>query len=235
MASASTLEIFMKLEFTSCAAVLRGAAGSILSAEMEFHIRAGGSPARLAILPGAFNPVTRAHTAMAEGALAVADEVLFVLPRVFPHKDYTAAGVADRLALLRAAVGGDSRFSLATSGRGLFIDLSREARAGYGPAAELFLLCGSDAAERIAGWDYGPADGIHKQLEHYGLLVASRGDRYEPPPELRERVRSFDIPAELAGVSSSEVRRRLRAGERWQELVPPSVAPLIEANPDIWR
>ena len=202
---------------------------------MDFYIRAALSPATLAILPGAFNPPTCAHMAIAEAALTFADEVLFVLPRVFPHKDYTAAGVDERLTLLHAAIAANPRFSLATSERGLFIDLSHEARGDYGPTTELFLLCGSDAAERIVNWDYGVADGIHKQLECFGLLVASRGIRYEPPPELQERVQSFDLPCDLAQVSSSEVRRRIRAGEPWRDLVPDSVAPLIEANLDIWR
>jgi len=202
---------------------------------MDFYIRAAVSPARLAILPGAFNPPTCAHMAIAEAALAVADEVLFVLPRAFPHKDYTAAGVDERLTLLRSAIGANPRFSLAVSGRGLFIDLSHEARAQYDRATELLFLCGSDAAERIVNWDYGSADEIHKQLEYFGLLVASRGARYEPPPELQQRVRSLDLPFDLAHVSSSEVRRRIRAGEPWRDLVPDSIAPLIEANLDIWR
>jgi len=202
---------------------------------MDFYIRAAGNPGKLAILPGAFNPPTCAHMAMAEAALSIVDEVVFVLPRAFPHKGYTAAGVDERLALLGVAIGGNPRFSLAASRRGLFIDLAREARSDYGPASELFLLCGSDAAERIIGWDYGSADGIHKQLEYFRLLVASRGARYEPPPALQERVRSFDLPRDLAQVSSSEVRRRIRTGEPWQALVPAPIAPLIEANPGIWR
>ena len=45
----------------------------------------------LAILAGAFNPPTRAHLAMADAALAVVDEVLFTLPRAFPHKEFTRA------------------------------------------------------------------------------------------------------------------------------------------------
>src|SRR6266436_6594706 len=119
---------------------------------MEFHIRANQAPAKLAILPGAFNPPTRAHLAMAEAALTVVDEVLFVLPRAFPHKEYTAAGFDQRLELLRAATAGHPRFSLAAADRGLFIDLAREARADYGEGTELFLLCGRDAAERIVSW-----------------------------------------------------------------------------------
>src|SRR5260370_441597 len=164
---------------------------------MEFYFRATGNPARLAILPGAFNPPTRAHLAIAEAALSVADEVLFVLPREFPHKEYSGAAFDTRVAWLQAALAGNPRFSLAAAERGLFIDIAREAGADYGQATELFILCGRDAAERIVNWDYGPAEGIREQLEVFPLLVASRGGAYEPPPEIRDRAPSISLPAQV--------------------------------------
>jgi len=194
---------------------------------MEFQIRARGTPARLAILPGAFNPPTRAHLAIAELALSVVDEVLFVLPRVFPHKEYQGAPLDARLEMLRAALAGNTRFSLAVSEQGLFIDIAREAHQAYGAASELFLVCGRDAAERIVNWDYGGRDGIQKQLEVFKLLVASRGGHYEAPLHIRERVRSIAAPPEVGEISSTEVRRRIKAGEPWEDLVPGPVVPLV--------
>src|SRR6266481_5048296 len=101
---------------------------------MQFYKRVTEAPAKLAILPGAFNPPTRAHLAMAESALTVVDEVLFVLPRLFPHKDYTGAGFEKRVELLQAALAGNPRFSLAATTRGLFVEMARQARADYGAA-----------------------------------------------------------------------------------------------------
>src|SRR5260370_22602797 len=124
---------------------------------MQFYNSVTRVPAKLAILPGAFNPPTRAHLAMAESALRVADEVLFVLPRAFPHKEYSGAGFDTRVDLLRAALAGNPRFSLASSDRRLFIVMAREARADYGASTELFILCGLDAAERIESWADGRA------------------------------------------------------------------------------
>jgi len=49
---------------------------------MDFFYRASGRPSRLAVFPGTFNPMTVAHQAMAHAALAQADEVVLVLPRV---------------------------------------------------------------------------------------------------------------------------------------------------------
>jgi nicotinate (nicotinamide) nucleotide adenylyltransferase len=195
---------------------------------MDHFITVTPAPAKLAILPGAFNPPTRAHLAMAEAALATADEVLFALPRTFPHKEYTGSEFETRLEWLRAALAGYPRFSLAVTEGGLFIEIAQEARAVYGPGTELFFLCGRDAAERIVGWDYGEGDGIHKQLESFALLVASRGGVYEPPPQIRNRVHALTLPPELDEVSSSEVRRRIRAGEPWRHLTPDTIARLIE-------
>jgi len=201
---------------------------------MQFYIRATEAPAKLAILPGAFNPPTRAHLAMAEAALNVVDEVLFVLPSAFPHKEYSGAGFDIRVEWLRAALAGNPRFSLASSDGGLFIEMAREARVDYGPATQLSILCGRDAAERIVNWDYGSGDSIEKQLEVFELLVAARGGHYDPPQSIRNRVRSIALPADIEEISATEVRRRIRAGEPWRDLVPGPVARLIEQRMDLW-
>ena len=200
---------------------------------MEHYITVSPAPAKLAILPGAFNPPTRAHLAMADAALTIADEVLFALPRAFPHKEYTGSEFETRLEWLRTALAGYPRFSLAVTEGGLFIEIAREARAAYGTSTELFLLCGRDAAERIVGWDYGEGDGIQKQLETFELLVASRGGVYEAPAHIRDRVRSIALPPELDEVSSSELRRRIRAGEPWRDLAPESIVHLIERRQNL--
>jgi nicotinate-nucleotide adenylyltransferase len=201
---------------------------------MERYITGSPAPAKLAILPGAFNPPTRAHLAMADAALATVDEVMFALPRAFPHKEYTGSEFGTRLEWLRAALAGYPRFSLAVTEGGLFIEIAQEARAVYGAGTELFFLCGRDAAERIVGWDYGEGDGIHKQLESFALLVAARGGVYEPPLEIRNRVHALALESGLDEVSSSEVRRRIRAGEPWRELVPGSIVHLVEQRGDRW-
>ena len=169
---------------------------------------------------------------MADAALALVDEVLFALPRAFPHKEYTGAEFETRLEWLRAALAGYPRFSLAATEGGLFIEIAQEARAVYGAGTELFFLCGRDAAERIVGWDYGEGDGIEKHLEKFALLVAARGGVYEPPAKIRNRVHGLALPPGLDEVSSSEVRRRMGAGEPWRDLVPDSIAGLMEQGED---
>ena len=85
---------------------------------MEFFRRAPVTVQSLGILPGTFNPPTLAHIALAWAALARVDEVLFVLPRAFPHKTYDGAGLEERLAMLQAAVEDQPRYSVAASDQG---------------------------------------------------------------------------------------------------------------------
>src|ERR1022692_4872453 len=72
---------------------------------MEFLILARAKPDRLGILPSSLNPPTLAHLALAEAALAELDEVVLVLPRVFPHKTYDGASFTQRADMLRARAG----------------------------------------------------------------------------------------------------------------------------------
>jgi nicotinic acid mononucleotide adenylyltransferase len=116
---------------------------------MEFFRRSLAHPSRLGILPGTFNPVTVAHLALAQAAASCVDEVLFVLPRVFPHKEYSGATFGERVELLCLALASFPHFSIAASDRGLFLDIADECRAVYGATVRLTFLCGRDAAERI--------------------------------------------------------------------------------------
>jgi nicotinate-nucleotide adenylyltransferase len=190
---------------------------------MDFFYRASGRPARLAVFPGTFNPITVAHQALARAALAQADEVVLVLPRILPHKDYSGATFESRAEMLCAAVGRNEPISVAASEKGLFVEIAAECREAYGPAVSLAFLCGRDAAERIVGWDYGSPGAFPEMLREFHLLVAARQGEYEPPEELRAAVRRLTLSGEHDEVSASEVRRRIANGEAWEHLVPPEL------------
>jgi len=114
---------------------------------MEFLRRAQGTPRDLAILSAAFHPPTRAHLALAEAAFntGAAQEVLCVLPRRFPHKEYEDVTLEQRLEMVLAATAHQPAISVGISEGGLFADIAAECRAAYGEALELWFLCGRDA------------------------------------------------------------------------------------------
>src|SRR5579871_993154 len=190
---------------------------------MVFVRRAGGTPTRLGILPGTFNPVTVAHLALAGAAQSVCDEVLFVLPRVFPHKEYSGASLEQRIELLDSALHGAPAFSLAVADRGLFVEIAEECREAYGSAVRLSFLCGRDAAERIAGWEYGHPGAFASMLRNFDLLVARRNGEYTPPPELSEGIERLNLSDGFDPVSATEVRKRIARGHSWEHLVPAAI------------
>jgi nicotinic acid mononucleotide adenylyltransferase len=195
---------------------------------VEFLHRVPGHPQRLGILSGSFHPPTFAHLALAEAGLRDAglDEVLLVLPRRFPHeKGYEGVTLEDRARMLRALA--PAGLSSAITDGGLFLEIAAEARPHY-PGAELWFLCGADAAQRIVEWDYGRPGVAGEMLREFGMLVAARQGEYTPPEHLRDRVRPLCMGRGYDEVSATEVRRKIRAGECWQDLVPPALHRLVD-------
>ena len=196
--------------------------------------KSSGAPERvrrLGILPAAFNPPTVAHLEIARHAARqyALDEVLFLLPEVFPHKTWEGATFEQRVEMLEAALAGEPRFSIGSTDTGLFIDIARACRPLY-PEAESFFLCGRDAAERIMNWDYGAEIPFAAQLEQYQMLVAPRGGPIAIPPAYADRIHALDVPPEFESFSSSAVREAIATGEPWEHLAPAAVATMIRRD-----
>lgn len=190
---------------------------------MEFFWRGGAGREVIAAFPGAWNPPTRAHVAMAEAALAHAPEVVLVIARAMPHKTFEGPPFDRRVAWLRALCVSRPGISAAVADSGLFLGIARELRDAAG-AGRVLLVCGRDAAERIVNWDYGPEyPAIEDQLKEFELLVAPRCGPYEPPEALRTRVHRLELPPEWSNASSSGVRLLRELGQPWRHLVPPEI------------
>ncbi|MCZ2150512.1 MAG: nicotinate-nicotinamide nucleotide adenylyltransferase [Bryobacterales bacterium] len=196
---------------------------------MRFLRKAPLTPHRLGILSGAFHPPTRAHLALAQSALDSfqTEEVLFVMPEIFPHKLYGQITLHQRLEMLAAAAAHESRFSIAVAEGGLFLEIARECRAFYGKDTRLRFLCGRDTAERIIHWEYSSHPPIEAQLEEFELLVAARQGPFSPPLHLARAIDHLPVDDAFNEVSSTEVRRRIAAGADWAHLVPPAIFPLV--------
>jgi nicotinate-nucleotide adenylyltransferase len=190
---------------------------------MRFYHRLERYPRAVAAFPGSYHPITVAHLAVARAALRVADEVVFVMPEQFPHKEYEEVGLASRMALVHRVVEAEPRFSAAVTAGGLFIEVARECRAAYGPEAEIYVLCGTDAAERIVNWDYGADASFERMLDEFQMLVAARGGGYQPPVHLAGRIHHLPMDTDWSDVSATEVRRRIIVGEDWKHLVPETI------------
>ena len=189
-------------------------------------------PRRVGVFPGAFNPVTWGHLALVRAAIEqhALVQVVFLLPKSFPHKKYVGADFEDRIALLQAALADDGRCAIASSRKELFCEIAAEIRANYPPDSQLFFLCGRDTAERIVDWDYGDAPGFTQQLEDFQLLAAPREGQYEPPSALRDRIHAVHLSSEWSTISSSAFREAFCQNQDWEQFVPPAVARIIRQN-----
>jgi nicotinic acid mononucleotide adenylyltransferase len=192
----------------------------------KFLYRTGENPTSVALFPGAWNPPTVAHVDIARMAHRQADEVIWILPRAFPHKGFEGAGFEARRRMLQT-VARDAGFSAAISDGGLYAEIASEAREYFGRQAEIALVLGRDAAERIAAWDYGVPGYFDEFVSRHRLLVAARAGEYEPAGHHKERISRLPMESSWDEVSSSEVRRRIADGSDWRALVPPAIAGIV--------
>jgi nicotinic acid mononucleotide adenylyltransferase len=185
----------------------------------------GPAPKRVALFPGAWNPPTVAHVAIARAALGHADEVVWLLPRAFPHKRFEGASFELRVEMLCRIAAEEGGFSVAVADGGLYFEMAEEAREHFGPAVELALVCGRDAAERIAAWDYGRPGVFNEMLDRCPLLVAGRAGDFLPHARHANRIRRLAV--NLDEVSSTEIRRRISGSGDWRGLVPECIGDVV--------
>lgn len=194
----------------------------------------------LGVLGGTFDPIHLGHIAAADAAqrqLSL-DRILLVPSHVPPHRaDATAAAAEQRFAMAELAAAdrpgwSASRIEIDRDGPSYTYDTLVELGK---PSTQLFFITGADAFADIATWSRYPA-----LLDLANFVVVSRpGITLD---SLRERVpsafttrtsaetRVILVEATTPDVSSTEIRRRARAGASLSGLVPASVADYIQTH-----
>lgn len=194
---------------------------------------------RIGLLGGSFDPLHAGHLALAREAARVAslDRVLFAPAADSPFKaGRMHASAADRAEMVRLAIAGEPRFGLCTAdldrgGVSYSIDLVEAVRASLPPDAELFFVLGADSLRGLHRW-YRAGDLV--RLCRF-LSFGRRGTAVDPDslgfdPETNRRLAAGYHPDFDRPQSSSEIRRRLAAGEPADRLLPAAVAAFVEAR-----
>lgn len=192
---------------------------------------------RIGILGGTFNPPHLAHLVCAQEAhreLGL-DRVLWVPAAIPPHKPVEAEpGAQHRLELCRRAIDGDERFAvsdmeLRRAGPSYTVDTLKEL-SSQSPTDELFLILGGDIAAGLPEWREP-----ERVLELATVAIAhrrgtARAKVQKALDQIRggDRARFFAMPR--IGISSTMVRRRVRAGQPIRYLVPDGVLEYIETH-----
>ncbi len=197
---------------------------------------------RVGVLCGSFNPLTFAHTILAEKAIATFDLdcVFFMLAKVTVDKErVTGLGLEDRLLLLSLYAEQHAKLGVALVNRGLYFEQAQALRARFGDHTTISFLIGMDKLLQI--FDpryYQDRDAALQQLFALAsLLVANRGDmdeqsfaqlldRLENRP-FREHVRFFTLPESIADLSATHVRQSLASAQPISTYVPPEVETFI--------
>jgi nicotinate (nicotinamide) nucleotide adenylyltransferase len=187
----------------------------------------------LGVLPASFNPPTEAHQALLrEADKAVAcDEFLLVQDQQAMDKEHFGAPLEDRLLMLLILFGGDPRISLGISNRGLFLDKVKVLRYIYPRDTQIYFIVGYDTIVRVLDPRYyeDREEALRSLFAQAGFLVANRGDYgAEELTKLFEReenrpfaaqVSALALSSDVAGISSSQVRRRLAEGKSIKGLI----------------
>jgi len=187
---------------------------------------AEGGAARLGVFGGTFDPPHLGHlVAASDAALALKlDRVLWIPAAVHPFKlGAVAAPPEARLEMVRAAVAGDERFEacdleLRRAGPSYTVATLRELHARH-PGAELFFLTGADNLRELPQWR--EPDEVVRLAR---LVVVSRGGEGVPAGLAYP---AMAVPVTRVDVSSTEVRRRIGAGQTVRYLVPQAVREVI--------
>ncbi|MBX6771206.1 MAG: hypothetical protein IRY83_05730 [Chloroflexi bacterium] len=196
----------------------------------------------LALLPGSFNPLTTAHAALLEAALASgrADEGYYVLAsRTIDKERIEGASLADRLICLTTFAADHPGQGVMLVNRGLYVEQAEIVRSGMPALRDLWFVVGFDKILQIFDPRYytDRAAALERLFERAAFLVAPRAaagrhelDAFMARPENRQyadRVVFLDLAEQYRALSSTRIRLAARGGEIRMTEVPSIVARFI--------
>lgn len=193
---------------------------------------------RVGLLGGTFDPVHIGHLFIAEEAHATLklENVYFVPAGEPPHKMGEPVTSAEhRVAMVRLAIAANEHFALSLvdvdrPGPSYSVDMVRLFRQALGKDAKIYFIMGLDSFLDLPNW-HRP-DELIRMCE---LVVVRRpGYRQDVAmlecriPGLSERARFVRSP--MLDISSTDIERRVRAGQPIRYLVPDVIADYIYAH-----
>jgi len=185
---------------------------------------------RIGLFGGSFDPVHLGHLLVAQAAFEELhlSRLFFIPASQSPFKpDTQPAPAASRLRMLRLALAGQTQFEVddqevKRGGTSFTIDTVRAYVARY-PSAHIFYLIGADHISQLPKWR--DADELARLVEFVVIPRPGSSPVTSQPPFRLRGLQGFPL-----GVSSSQIRARVRAGLPIEPLVPPAVAEAIRIS-----
>ena len=204
------------------------------------------TPHRIGVLCGSFNPLTLAHTELADQACRTfqLDQLLFTLAKVTVDKEHVAGlGLADRMLLLLLYTQQHPKTGVALVNRGLYVEQAQAFRTVFGQQAALFFIVGMDKLIQILDARYyqDREVALAQLFSLTSLVVANRGemgrrafdDLLNQPANrsYKADVHFLALPESVGNISSTAVRENRDAQADvhplLHEQIPPKVAAFL--------
>ncbi len=197
---------------------------------------------RIGILGGTFNPIHMGHLIMAEKVCIRhhLSKVIFIPTYIPPHKytdDLTDA--RHRYQMVKEAINKNDKLEVSDleikrKGRSYTIDTVHEILGHYGEECEVFLIIGADSLNELELWK------DIKKLSHlcHFVIVNRPGFSTDTSPRLAELIgddnisdiEKLRIEIEPVGISSTEIRKRLKDRIEIKGIVPECVEAYIKKH-----
>lgn len=206
---------------------------------------------RIGILGGTFNPIHNGHLIMAEKVSRYHDlsRIIFIPTNIPPHKNADSlVNAQHRYQMVKEAIRKNEKFvvsdlEIKRKGKSYTIDTLQEILRSYIPATqtetenpdcEVFLILGSDSLQELVLWK-----SIKTLSELCCFVIVNRpGYPTKIPGKLvniigRDRaldIEKLRVEIEPVGISSTDIRQKLRKNTSIHGLVPPCVERYIREN-----
>ena len=204
--------------------IARVSAPDTASSEVLVPSAGASNAAPVLLMPGAFNPPTIAHLALAEESLRAVPgaQLYFSVGTTVINKERTErATLPDRLLLLEQIARRLGSLGVVLTNRGLYLEQAAAARAAFPQAIALFFVVGYDKIEQIFDARYYQErdKALRQLLSLAGLLAAPRAgheaddvaallNRPENRP-FQTAVRLISLPIDYRDIASSQIRAAL--------------------------
>ncbi|MGH9218078.1 MAG: nicotinate-nucleotide adenylyltransferase [Vicinamibacterales bacterium] len=197
----------------------------------------------LGILGGTFDPVHNGHLAAADAAQeALQLEAVMLIPsHVPPHRQDPVGATSEQRYEMAALAAAErpgwsaSRIEVDRNGPSYTYDTLVRLGETLSVGSQFFFILGADAFAEITTWSRYPAV---LDLAHFvvvsrpGITLDSLRERVPSALGLRPsaKTRVILVEATTPDISSTDLRRRVRAGQSLSHLVPDSVAQYISTH-----
>lgn len=185
---------------------------------------------RIGLFGGTFNPVHLGHLLVAQAALEELGlrRLYFIPAAQSPFKPAVELPpAAERLRLLRLALAAQTACEIDEQeinrgGISYTIETVRDCARRF-PGAALYYLIGADHVAQLPKWR--AAEELAQLVEFVVIPRPGQAPAPAPAPFRSHQLRGFPL-----GVSSSQIRERVKAGLPIDGLTPPAVAEAIRNN-----